>query len=94
MQEKAIAIENDIRGLLVAYQVAKDAAKLVRQNFAIAIGYNVVALPVAVLGYTTPFIAAIAMSLSSVIVVANALRLKAEPVPESHVRWQSERVAQ
>jgi P-type Cu2+ transporter len=59
-----------------ALEISRRSAALIRQNFAIAIGYNAVAVPIAVLGYVTPLIAALAMSLSSIIVVGNALRLR------------------
>ena len=88
--------------VFLAYRISRDAGKLIRQNFVIAIGYNVVALPVAILGHATPFVAAMAMSLSSIVVVANALRLKGEPMQAkdkafglqgcSWSDWRNERV--
>lgn len=63
-----------LSSIVMTYRTAKKATRIVRQNLAFAAGYNLVLIPVAVLGYASPLIAAAAMSASSVIVTLNALR--------------------
>ena len=59
-----------------AIRTAKSARLRVLENFGIAAAYNLVAVPVAILGFASPLSAAIAMSASSITVLVNALRVK------------------
>jgi Cu2+-exporting ATPase len=58
-----------------AVEMARATLRIIRQNLAWAVVYNIVALPLAAMGYVAPWMAAIGMSASSLIVVLNALRL-------------------
>ena len=71
----AVLIGDDPGRLLAALDIARRARRIVKQNLAWALGYNLVALPLAATGMVPPWAAAIGMSLSSLAVAGNALRL-------------------
>jgi Cu+-exporting ATPase len=69
-------VQGDLTGVVRALKLSKATFKNIRQNLFWAFGYNVVAIPIAMLGLLHPVIAEIAMASSSVTVVSNANRLR------------------
>lgn len=64
-----------LQPLLDILDMGRRAARIMRQNMAAALVYNLAAVPLAVAGFVTPLVAAVSMSGSSIVVIANALRL-------------------
>ncbi|MEO6076100.1 MAG: heavy metal translocating P-type ATPase, partial [Dokdonella sp.] len=63
--------------------LARRTRRVIRQNLAWALGYNLLALPLAAAGFVTPWMAALGMALSSLTVTLNALRLTRQPKVET-----------
>ena len=76
-----VLMRNDPRLVAAALDISAKTAQKIRQNLFWAFAYNVVGIPIAVLGYLNPAVASAAMAFSSVFVVSNALLLK---------RWKPE----
>ena len=64
-----------------AIALARRTRRIIRQNLAWEIIYNLLALPLAASGHVTPWLAALGMALSSLLVTLNALRLTRRPAP-------------
>jgi Cu2+-exporting ATPase len=72
----SIILNGQVEGINAAKRIADKTERIIKQNFRWALGYNGIVLLPAIFGYVPPWLAAIGMSLSSLIVVLNALRLK------------------
>jgi Cu2+-exporting ATPase len=71
-----VLLGKDMAPIADALRISRQASRRMVENFAISAAYNVIAVPLALVGLATPLAAALAMSLSSITVSLNALRLK------------------
>ncbi len=76
-----LLMSNRLNDLMFGLSVSEKAFRLIRENLMWAIVYNLIAIPAAVVGWLEPWHAALGMSLSSLLVVLNALRLYLLPRP-------------
>lgn len=70
-----VLIDDRLTLIPAALMVARKTQRIIRQNLWWAAAYNLIALPLAVSGHVTPWLASLGMALSSLLVVSNALRL-------------------
>ena len=75
MQADLVVQSGELNDIYAAHIIARRARRLMRQNLAWAVLYNLIAIPLAATGQVTPLIASIGMAASSLIVVGNALRV-------------------
>jgi P-type Cu2+ transporter len=83
----AVFLGDRLAPVVAAVTIARRARRLMRENLALAVGYNAVTVPIAMLGFASPLVAALAMSGSSILVTLNALRAKRSGVEMSP--WKS-----
>jgi Cu2+-exporting ATPase len=78
-----ILLGDGLGGLVAGVDTARRMLKIIRENLAWAVVYNVTAVPLAATGVLQPWMAAIGMSMSSLLVVLNALRILSTPLPRT-----------
>ena len=71
-----VLLNNSLESLLSAFNISRRTYKFIKQNLALSLVYNAITIPLAMAGLVIPLVAALSMSLSSLLVVANSMRIK------------------
>ncbi|MCK5111777.1 MAG: cadmium-translocating P-type ATPase [Arcobacteraceae bacterium] len=71
-----VVLNNSLDAIRDSFRISKRTYSFIKQNLAISLVYNIVTIPLAVAGFVIPLVAALSMSLSSLLVVGNSLRIK------------------
>jgi len=74
--------KRELNGLALAHSISGETMQTIRQNLFWALAYNVVAIPLAAMGYLNPMLAAFSMAFSDVVVIGNSLRIHLKKLPE------------
>ena len=76
MSADIILLNSNMTGLSDSFLISKKTYGIIKQNILFSLVYNIITIPVAVLGFVIPPVAAASMSFSSIIVVLNSIRIK------------------
>jgi len=71
-----VILNNSLKAIEDSFLISRRTFKFIKQNLALSLVYNVVTIPIAMAGYVMPLVAALSMSLSSLMVVGNSMRIK------------------
>ena len=71
-----VLLNDSLKSLQDSFKISSTTFNLIKQNFALSLAYNAITIPLAMSGYIIPLIAAISMSVSSLLVVGNSMRIK------------------
>ncbi|MGD8570247.1 MAG: HAD-IC family P-type ATPase, partial [Gammaproteobacteria bacterium] len=71
-----VLMNNELDDIRLAIQLSKRTLRTIRQNISLSISYNIVMVPLAMMALITPLAAAIAMPISSLLVIGNAARIR------------------
>lgn len=77
---RVILLNTDLHSVVKFLQISKHTLITIKQNLFWAFAYNIVAIPIAALGFLNPMVGAFAMAFSDVVVIGNSLRLKSKKV--------------
>jgi len=90
INSRFVLLSSGMDAIVRSRELARRTIRIIRQNLAWAAGYNLLAVPAAAMGFVPPWAAAIGMSLSSLLVVVNALRLRRVSVEPSTGAWSGD----
>ncbi len=71
-----VVLNNSLEGIIDSFIISRRTYKFIKQNLMISLVYNLLTIPLAIAGYVMPLVAALSMSLSSLLVVGNSMRIK------------------
>ena len=77
---KVVLLNTDLHSVVKFLQISKHTLITIKQNLFWAFAYNIVAIPIAALGFLNPMVGAFAMAFSDVVVIGNSLRLKTKKI--------------